>query len=155
MVKVKSKQVTIRFSEEVLKRLETFIQDDNVKPESGGILVGYFIEPDTFSVTDISTPSKKDKASRFGFIRSKKSAQKFIDKHFENSRGKKIYLGEWHTHPEDYPTPSFVDKCSIKLQYTKNRLNSTVIFMVIIGRKSIYIASYSKGRMSVLGNIYW
>lgn len=88
----------------------------------------------------MTIPSDLDKSSRFNFIRAKKSAQKAINKYFKESGGKKIYLGEWHSHPEDLPMPSQLDCKSIKEQIIFNKLNSNTIFMIIIGRKGLSIS---------------
>ena len=76
-----------------------------------------------------------------------------INKIFKDSKGKKIYLGEWHTHPEDYPTPSGLDKKSILEQIRGNILNSETIFMLIIGRKGLYISYVEKTGIKTEKNI--
>lgn len=143
----------VKISGEVLKKMKTFIQDENHKPEAGGILIGHYLENNNFSITDVSIPSELDKASRFNFTRSKKNAQKIINKIFEESLGKKIYLGEWHTHPEDYPSPSSLDKKSILRQINGNELNSNIIFMIIFGRKGFYISQIEKTGITFEKNI--
>lgn len=143
MLKIEFEDLSVKISHEVILRMYQFIQDDKNKPESGGILIGHDLQDNNFSITDISTPSIYDKSNRFNFTRSKKNAQLILNKFFKESNGKKIYLGEWHTHPEDYPTPSTVDKKSILERIHKDVLNSEIIFMIIVGRKSFYI-SYVK-----------
>lgn len=136
--------ITLKLPEIILNILTEYVQDNDIKPESGGIIMGYVLGGGSYVVTDVSLPSEGDKASRYRFLRSKKNAQRFVDKLFEKSKGKKVYLGEWHTHPEDYPTPSFLDKCSMKKQFKHNRLNSDRIFMLIIGRIKFGIWSVDK-----------
>jgi integrative and conjugative element protein (TIGR02256 family) len=153
MMKLKSGNLIIKISGDILIQLKKYIQDDDKKHEAGGLVVGYYTDPNIFSITDISTPHKEDKSSRFRFLRSKKQAQLFISKLYKESNRKKIYLGEWHTHPENHPTPSGLDKCSILKQYKCNRLNSDVIFMIIVGRKSIYIAKVDKKGFQYIDNI--
>lgn len=72
---------------------------------------------------------------------------------FKDSNGKKIYLGEWHTHPEDYPKPSSLDKNSILKQIRGNILNSEIIFMLILGRKNINISCVEKNGIKASKNI--
>lgn len=131
--------LSIKISFEVLEKMFHYIQNDNIKPEAGGILIGHDLEDNNFSITDISIPSVYDKSSRFNFTRSKKNAQLILNKFFKESNGKKIYLGEWHTHPEDYPTPSPIDNKSILERIQRDVLNSEIIFMIIVGRKGLYI----------------
>ena len=73
---------SIKISFEVLEKMFHYIQDDNNKPEAGGILIGHDLEDNNFSITDISIPSVYDKSSRFNFTRSKKNAQQILNKLF-------------------------------------------------------------------------
>ena len=136
--------IIIRFDQKVINIFKRFIQDDENKPEAGGILMGYYIDDYSFYISDLSTPSENDKSSRFNFLRSFIDAQKFIERFFKSSKGKKIYLGEWHTHPEKLPTPSSTDLQSFENQLKKNVLNSKYIFMIILGTEGIYAGSYCK-----------
>jgi integrative and conjugative element protein (TIGR02256 family) len=140
MLVIELEDLSIKISFEVLKKMFHYVQNDNNKPEAGGILIGHDLEDNNFSITDISIPSVYDKSSRFNFTRSKKNAQQILNKFFKESNGKKIYLGEWHTHPEDYPTPSLLDNKSILERMQKDVLNSEIIFMIIVGRKNFYIS---------------
>lgn len=126
----------------VMYKFLEYIQNTNLKPESGGILIGYYIDEYSFIITDISTPTDNDTCSRYSFIRSHKNAQRFIRQKFIKSNGKKIYLGEWHTHPENCPTPSNVDILSYKKQLNINILNSKITFMIIVGLLKIYVGVY-------------
>lgn len=153
MIAIDLSPVMVRISRELISGMSSFIQDDNKKPESGGILIGYYQEKDSYIITDFTQPRNGDKQSRYEFIRSKKNAQKVLISLFKESDGKKIYLGEWHTHPEDNPTPSGTDISSIKNRIKHDRLNSETIFMIIFGRKSFYICSVNKSSIQMERNI--
>lgn len=141
MIRFELENIVIKIADKVLDQMLQFKQNTDDKSESGGILLGYYIDDSTFTITDITTPTNFDKSSRYNFLRTKLSAQKAINKLFKESSGKKIYLGEWHTHPEDIPSPSQIDKKSIKEQFRLNKLNSSVIFMIIIGNSGLNISS--------------
>lgn len=132
----------LRIDQKVVDTFKLFIQYDEAKPEAGGVLLGYLIDDYSFYVSDLSTPTEDDKSSRFSFVRSFISAQRFVNTFFKKSKGKKIYLGEWHTHPEKLPSPSITDLKSFEKQLKENVLNSQVIFMIIIGTEGIYVAAY-------------
>lgn len=136
--------IILRIAPNVVEVLEKFVQNDNNKNEAGGILIGYYIDDYSYYISDLSTPKVGDISTRFSFLRSHINAQRLVKQMFKLSKGKKIYLGEWHTHPEDLPTPSFTDLTSIKDQFTTNVLNSKSIFMVIMGIKAIYVGVYDK-----------
>ncbi|WP_366517454.1 Mov34/MPN/PAD-1 family protein [uncultured Alistipes sp.] len=53
-----------------------------------------------------------------------------------------VYVGEWHTHPENVPSPSATDLKSIKNIYNTTNLNSDIIVYIIIGRQSEYYGCY-------------
>lgn len=71
-------------------------------------------------------------------------ANDFIKEEYEKSSHTRVYIGEWHTHPEDYPTPSSIDLSSFKSAFRKNdRPIRGYILMAIVGRKETYWGLYS------------
>lgn len=58
------------------------------------------------------------------------------------------YLGEWHTHAEDIPTPSLYDIGAMKTLRTLSKLNTTSILLLIVGRsappRGINVTSFSQ-----------
>lgn len=134
------KGLNILFDENVIELLTSFKQFDN-KNESGGILLGIVSETDVI-IKKASIPTEFDKGSRFRFTRHKKSAQIITDYEFHNSGGKIIYIGEWHTHPENFPSPSNTDLNMIKTQHKKNRINESFLLMLIVGFKGFYLGLY-------------
>ncbi|WP_121965000.1 Mov34/MPN/PAD-1 family protein [Myroides sp. N17-2] len=137
---------TLSLSDIVLNIFKKHVQYDVHLPESGGILTGKLYE-DLVEILNCSEPTVSDKQSRYNFNRSYKAAQIFINEKFEKSKGKEIYLGEWHTHPEDNPTPSVTDIKNFTKTISKNKLNSNTHFMIIIGIKSIYIGIYTERKL--------
>ncbi|RDY60214.1 Mov34/MPN/PAD-1 family protein [Flagellimonas nanhaiensis] len=132
--------INLKFTNKAFRKMQSYIQDDGLKKEAGGILSGYCIDNFNFSIVDVTMPYEKDKRSKFGFWRASRLHQRFLNKIFKNSKGKCIYLGEWHTHPEDYPTPSGQDRKSMIDQIQKSELNSEKIFAVIMGRKGLHLS---------------
>lgn len=143
---IKSLHSDIFISTEVIALFKKHIQNKKDLPESGGIITGEILDK-VIKIITCSEPSGDDIQSRYNFIRSHKTAQNFIDYRFELSNGTEIYLGEWHTHPEDKPTPSNTDLKSFYKTLKKNRLNSDVHFMIIVGIIETYIAIYNKGNI--------
>lgn len=133
----------------VLDRIEKFKQTTKKAPESGGILLGQVTDKKVF-ILKVSTPNKFDKSSRYTFDCNKDAAQIIIDYEFINSGQKTIYLGEWHTHPEDYPNPSGVDKRMINNQYFKNKLNEPFLILIIQGLKGLYSAIFDGENLNLI-----
>ncbi len=132
----------------VLRIMESFIQDDNKKHESGGILLGQ-IKDGKIYVQKASTPCKFDRSGRYYFHRDKDAAQIIIDFEFANSGGSVIYLGEWHTHPEAVPTPSSQDRRMIKGQYNNGTLNVPFVLMIIQGTSDRFVSSFDGDSISL------
>ncbi|MBT2618457.1 MULTISPECIES: ribosomal-processing cysteine protease Prp [unclassified Bacillus (in: firmicutes)] len=134
----------IAFTEEVIKFFDKYKQYNHTQYESGGILLGK-VYNDIIIIDQISEPSIEDKSGRFYFVRNVKKAQKIVEEAWKESNCERIYLGEWHTHPEDIPTPSRDDKILLKNMLKHSRMEIDFLFMVIIGRISPYFAVIKKG----------
>lgn len=142
---IKLDHYTITIASQLFNLFKKYIQVDLKSNESGGILIGNSVtNKKEVYIHKITEPNIYDKSNRFGFKRDKQVAQAILDFEFNNSNGKNIYLGEWHTHPEKNASPSSQDRKMIIKQLKKNKLNSKYICMVIIGVKTSYIALYSK-----------
>lgn len=53
------------------------------------------------------------------------------------SGGTTVYLGEWHTHPEDVPHPSWIDERDWRRIVSKARYEQSHLVFVIAGRIEI------------------
>ncbi|CAM3435621.1 Mov34/MPN/PAD-1 family protein [Sphingobacterium prati] len=123
--------------------LERFTQNGAKAHEAGGIIVGKIIN-EQINIIKLSVPSRMDKSSRMSFDRNKDSAQIILDYEFHNSNGQFTYLGEWHTHPEPFPTPSNTDLQMLKQQFKNNRIMTDFIILLIKGTKGIYLRVLDK-----------
>lgn len=121
-------------------KMQAYIQDNDAKEEAGGIMLGYCIDENNFTILEVTVPNKEDKRSRYGFWRTSFLHQRILNRLFKKSNGKSIYLGEWHTHPENVPTPSSLDRKSIIAQIRKSKLNSDKIFSLIMGREGLHLS---------------
>ncbi len=120
----------------------------NYKNENGGILLGKFNKKNnTYIITNISTTNSKDRKGKYFFIRNKKQAQMVIDKYWKISNGEINYLGEWHTHDEQYPTPSFIDKQLVKQMLNNKNIEINNVFMIILGKdENLYICTIDSNK---------
>lgn len=110
------------------------------EPEAGGILLGRTILSSGDMIVDsITTPMDGDKQSRFSFFRSKKKHQKVIDQTWKDSKKTCNYLGEWHTHPEDFPSPSGTDIENWKKRLTEDFVDDSFLYFVIVGTKAVHV----------------
>lgn len=61
MISVELGDIYLTVDQLAFEKLKLYIQDLHCKPESGGILMGYFIDEFSYYITDITIPSKSDK----------------------------------------------------------------------------------------------
>jgi len=106
--------------------------------EACGVLIGnHKINGNMIYLKFATIPQKRDLRKRHSFKLDSVSHQIILDKYFEESDYEDVYIGTWHTHPEDNPKPSNTDIKDWKKQYKANyQLFSKMIF-VIVGIKKI------------------
>ena len=98
--------------------------------EAGGQLFGT-LNATQVCVTEASGPYAGDERSRYRYRSNPAAAQRAIeDRH---KRGL-LYLGEWHTHAEDYPSASDLDDAAMRRLIANSQLNSDALLMMIVGR---------------------
>lgn len=117
----------------------------SVMPEAGGMLLGRLIvESNDVIVDEVTEPAALDRRSRYFFMRSKKHAQQRVSSAWEESDHTRNYLGEWHTHPEDDPSPSAVDLDNWHRIARVARYEQDFLFFVIVGRERTRIWELSR-----------
>jgi integrative and conjugative element protein (TIGR02256 family) len=128
----------LKLDAEVLKQMLKYVQDEQHKTEGGGVILGRFIaETDDIVIDLVTEPMAGDKRSRTRFKRGVKNHQAIIDKYWYISNGTINYLGEWHTHPEPSPNPSFIDVRSWKKMLSRDKFDSQHLYYIIIGTREI------------------
>lgn len=130
----------IKLTVSVVETMQLHKQFDKGSLESGGVLLGRFIKVSKNIVVDkITIPIKGDKQTRFSFKRLSPLHQVIITEEWNKSNGTCNYLGEWHTHPEDFPTPSGIDIREWKRKLKKDAFSGRYLYFIIAGIKSIEI----------------
>lgn len=136
----------LELTDEVLEKFKKYRQTRN-RMEAGGILLGQVFDT-KIVIDEITEPSLLDKAGRFFFVRNVKMAQKTVNTVWSKSNGKSIYLGEWHTHSETNPFPSYDDRKLIADMLIHSKMEINFLFMIIVGlgENDLYVG-YQKGRL--------
>lgn len=121
-------------------------------PESGGILLGYVRDPH-LEILEASEPTTWDKRRRFFFDRGSRGHRDIAERRWRESEGLVRYIGEWHTHPQDYPTPSNVDRAGwIKL--ANKRQDQRPVLAIVVGRKALHVELVNRdGTSTVLHGV--
>lgn len=99
----------IELQDVALSGMLAFRQFSKSGMEAGGVLIGTRRGPH-FEVFGATSPQPSDKRSRFSFVRSGKKHRELATKEWARSGQRHGYIGEWHTHPELQPTPSWIDR---------------------------------------------
>lgn len=103
--------------------------------EAGGVLIGE-IRQRGLTVTASTPPQLSDTRSRYRFNRREAGHQQLVDGAWRASGGTQSYVGEWHSHPERQPTPSFVDKTGWA---ARSVCAGRSIVVVIVGQQGLYV----------------
>ena len=90
---------------EPLACIDAYQQDETSKPEAGGILLGYR-RGLHLHIAVATVPQLADQRRRYFFKRSDKVHQQVALARWRSSGQTMDYIGDWHTHPEQSPTPS-------------------------------------------------
>lgn len=128
--------------DEVLEVFEKFAQTSFFSLEAGGILLGYVREPH-LEILEASEPTRWDRRLRCFFDRSASGHNELAQRRAAESGGLVRYIGEWHTHPADYPTPSTIDR-SGWTKLAKKRGDQRPVLAIIVGRKALHVELVSR-----------
>lgn len=132
----------------VIEVFSRYAQVSANAPESGGILLGYVRTPH-LEILEASEPTSWDKRLRFFFDRGSRGHHEVAETRSRESEGLIRYIGEWHTHPEDYPTPSYVDRKGwVKL--AQKRKDQRPLLAIVVGRKALHVELTSSDGTSIV-----
>jgi integrative and conjugative element protein (TIGR02256 family) len=114
---------------DIFERLIDYRQVSAGMKEAGGLLIGYRRDPH-IEVVDMTVPFPRDERRRTFFERRDPAHGKYLRKRWATSGKTLDYLGEWHTHPEQLPTPSYHDLYEWRLLLQSRR---TPLLFLIVG----------------------
>jgi integrative and conjugative element protein (TIGR02256 family) len=112
--------------------------------EAGGILIGRENKETGNIIVEYATePYHKDIRTRNFFYRKDKKHILFYKKLYKENNGIYAYIGEWHTHPEDFPDYSCLDINNWRGIANINDDKYKVYYHIIVGNKEIRVWEYS------------
>lgn len=133
-------------SEEVLALISSYRQSGPDDCEAGGILMGKR-RGMHFEITFATAPQAKDARSRCRFTRHPDGHQEIAEGRFRATNGEENYLGEWHTHPENHPTPSDIDVRDWK---RLSKIHRVPLLVIIGGIKTYYLGLLAGSKIHAL-----
>lgn len=124
------------------------MQCEAADPESGGILLGH-VRGENLEVLEATVPTIWDKRMRYLFERMPFGHQLLANDRWTASNGTVRYLGEWHTHPEDWPSPSQLDLTEWRA-LTKKRKDKRDMLALIVGKCGLHLELVSATRNNIV-----
>lgn len=131
------KRRLLYFSTGTLETFHQHVQSSDLDREAGGLLLGS-VHGFHLHIKQATAPTAQDKRFRYLFERMPFDHDAIALSRWTTSQGTIRYLGEWHTHPEDHPHPSGLDRSEWN-QLSARRRDRRPMLAVIVGRKSLYV----------------
>lgn len=131
------KRTLLYFSDLTRETFGRYIQAGDGDFEAGGLLLGS-VHGNHLTIDQATIPTKWDKRHRYQFERMPLIHEEVALSRWTKTQGIIRYLGEWHTHPEDHPYPSDLDRSEWG-RLSAKRLDKRPILAVIVGRQSLYV----------------
>lgn len=124
------KNAKVILSKAIEKQIQELIAK-NPKIETGGVLAGHLSENGDFIITNASGPGPKATHSSTKFEKDVEYCQKFLDELFIKSQKQVVYIGEWHSHPNENNKPSGTDLKSLtEIAFQKEYLTDMPVMLI-------------------------
>ena len=120
---------SVLFTDEVLKQFRKSRQRWRWSKMTGGQLFARLTNSN-IEVCKATVTRTKDRRGRFFFLPDRKEENKEIQSCFLDGLH---YVGDWHTHPQELPTPSQEDLNSIAECFKKSKHELKAFLLVIVG----------------------
>jgi len=131
------RRILVNFAEPAIGIFERHIQARHSDYEAGGLLLGT-VHGSNIIVVEATAPTIRDKRFQYLFERMPFGHSSIARARWRGSRGTVRYVGEWHTHPQDYPRPSGLDRTEWN-KLSRKRADGRPMLAVIVGRKDLYV----------------
>ena len=127
----KEKSLYVSISQLVISEIIKMCQKAS-PDETGGILIGnYSANLKGAYITQATKQTDDSFAGRFWFKRGTKGLKKLLINYWSED---KYYLGEWHFHPGNSPSPSRADIDQMNVISTNRKFNCPEPILLIVGQ---------------------
>lgn len=120
-----------RISDQALDVFDRFRQRHFWQREAGGQLFAR-VRKNTWHIEVATPPARLSIRTRYGFTPNRKAEQVEIERLYQDGLE---YVGDWHTHPQDVPSPSKNDLASIGNVVRESTHHFPGFLMCIVGRQ--------------------
>jgi [CysO sulfur-carrier protein]-S-L-cysteine hydrolase len=111
--------------------------------EFGGLLIGYYAEDrKTVFISETILP-KKYTSTKYSFTRGSEGLRELLED-YHASEPSLIYVGEWHTHPDNPAIPSTTDLAALKeiVAHDEVYINHPILLILSITKQTCVPAFY-------------
>lgn len=136
------------FSPEILKVFWKHRQRLSWQTEAGGVLLGKR-RGRHIEVVLVSEPMPTDRREQFMFEREAAGHSAFARAAWRAGGGAIDYVGEWHTHPQQVPVPSGVDRAEWRKLASARAADSPLV-TVVVGTWALHVELVSGPAQSEL-----
>ncbi|MDC9613059.1 ThiF family adenylyltransferase [Xenorhabdus khoisanae] len=133
------------------QKLCNYRQQEPTSVESAGLLIGYYNQSGEVLINTFTTPKASDQRTRTTFKLDAQAHQAEIEEAYIASDQLLGYVGTWHTHPQNIPLPSSIDKTDWRTHEQDNSDRS--LFFIVIGIKRTSVYTLEEGKIIELSNI--
>lgn len=126
----------IAIDQGVIEQAAGYCQKSLSATEAGGLLMG-LRRGQNIEIKWLTIPRETDKRQRFGFVREIIGHAAAAVAKWRETGSLADYVGEWHTHPEENPTPSGIDLSEWSRQ-SMERTDGRPLFFLIVGTAGFY-----------------
>lgn len=127
----------IHIGPQPLEVFSRYAQEGCDTREAGGILLGHVRGPH-LEIIEATEPTFWDRRFRFLFERKTYHHHSIAKRRWLESGGTIRYVGEWHTHPEDYPRPSLTDIQEWQV-LAAGRTDGRAVMALIVGCRDLHL----------------
>lgn len=114
--------------------------------EAGGQLFARF-DGGRIEVVEATGPRPTDRRTRTSYTPDPAAEQREIDARFPLGLH---FVGDWHTHPEDWPSPSGIDRASTASVVRRSTHELNAFVAVVVGRKALHVSLHDGNDSHVL-----
>lgn len=127
----------VYLNQQPLEVFSRYIQEGIDSKEAGGTLLGP-VRGEHLEITEATEPSFWDRRFRFLFERMPYFHHRLAMKRWKESNGLVRHIGEWHTHPQDHPTPSSIDLREWQI-LAADRVDGRALLSLIVGCHELHV----------------
>jgi integrative and conjugative element protein (TIGR02256 family) len=137
----------VDMADDVVQTIEDFSRPMEIKREAGGILLGSYRGPHV-EIIGCTTPLPRDRRFWNLFDRKDPGHREEAVRCWQQSGKTVTFVGEWHTHPEATPSPSFVDRSTWRRIARRHKFGPLVF--VIRGISGWWFGIWREGNLTSL-----